>query len=1020
MRDSWNIAHHPFDPAAAGPPIPGDPGHGGLRTMKPTLGSPQRDHPSLSAGVSPYLTTLFRSRLNQSLRIRNELQTGRRELCRMVGGENIQLSFAAREGVSTDSTGHRGLVSEALFLPPDLASLQALVAWCFRHRIPMIPYGAGSGYNMGVVPLAPAVTVWPACLNAIDAPRPHPRGHGRATHVVSAGGGAAYSAIVGMAGRHGLAVRCVPNSPRASVGGIVATGSNGGRRIGEIVVGGQAVLADGTLARFAATPQERAFWAESPFPLVHKFHDAPKPGQLRRMIRDGDVLPASLFVGSEGTTGIITSVELELETPAAHGITAGIWLARIDHVPALVHEVRALGCRPAYFELLTQPAIDRFLRTDFPDLFDGAEQAYVIVTFEDDSEDKLKALLQRLQAAIPRTGRLTRAGPYPTMAPPPEAIRLMAPREVLPKKLVSKCKSDVEALVEALPRVIRHLAASHTADGVPVESILFGHLTARDSAILHWNIGGVDLAVEETAERAWRHLEHTLADVTRPEPDAPLQAVFTGEHGASGKPALFRDVLARGEMARLLLTKRALDPRRLLNPMKLFLPSRGSKAISARLLRRDAHDPSEPIHDIVARCTRCNACQNCPVIEAQIMLRTRRKPRHHGSVIVGKRGLLHALELLGSSRLDESHQAWLAHDASERMDACISCGRCDAACPAGISMDDIAALLPKAMPPRVIPLLHRVFLAPAPRSAALRGASAAQRALRPMVGLMRKGFTTRARAAYAAIPVMDWRRYKSPGLSAPGMHSDLSLVGDRTALVFDGEIAVRFKGCVGSVGHARASLQEDRFFTAAGGAFLDFVPDLCCGFPFLASGDRRASRQRRDRLWQGIYDASRAACQGLGAARVVVMSSCPTCQESLRQAHQENGAPPHVRVCDPAEYAVGRAAVGRRPAFRTVGLKIPCHATFEAIAAQKALLQTHGYETVCLPQCCGMAGTGRLEHPEVGLILAETLAATIREHGLDTVVSGCPSCRDGMRLQAAIDSAGFRVDDIYALISEAP
>ncbi|MBN1424581.1 (Fe-S)-binding protein, partial [Candidatus Fermentibacteria bacterium] len=328
-------------------------------------------------------------------------------------------------------------------------------------------------------------------------------------------------------------------------------------------------------------------------------------------------------------------------------------------------------------------------------------------------------------------------------------------------------------------------------------------------------------------------------------------------------------------------------------------------------------------------------------------------------------------------------------------------------------------LLPSVNPPPAIPFLHRVFLAPTPRSATMLAVSLAQRILRPTVHLMHKDFTTRALSSYAALPPMEWRRYATHDHRLPGMTPDLRIIGDEKALVYEGTVVVRFKGCVGNIGQAEASVHEDRFFASMGMAFLDFVPDLCCGFPFLASGDRSSARTSRERLWERIHAAARSACEVLNTEKVVVMSSCPTCQESLRRAHLEQGAPPHLCIADPAQYARERAKIIHRPTTRRVGLKVPCHAIPEATSSQEALLREHGFTPVLLPQCCGMAGTGRLRHPEVGLVLAERLAAAIRDAGVDMVVSGCPSCRDGMQLQATIDGAPLRVDDIYGLLVEA-
>ncbi len=49
----------------------------------------------------------------------------------------------------------------------------------------------------------------------------------------------------------------------------------------------------------------------------------------------------------------------------------------------------------------------------------------------------------------------------------------------------------------------------------------------------------------------------------------------------------------------------------------------------------------------------------------------------------------------------------------------------------------------------------------------------------------------------------------------------------------------------------------------------------------------------------------------------------------------------------------------------------------------------------------------------VAEVLAEQLAEHIAEAHLDYVVSGCPSCRDGISLQSTLRDSDIAVGDIY-------
>jgi len=1031
------LTDYPCDPAAAGPATAGLWGHEGTRTQRPLLVSPSdaSDLVLSAAEDDPALGRFFQRRISKTIRIRKLLQDNHRELRKIVGGENITFSFGARDGFSTDSTGHRGLVTEAVFSPPDIASLRRLMGWCYRNRVPVIPYGAGGGYNMGVVPMAPAVTVWPGAFRHIGIPEPHPEPRGRAKSMVRAEAGVPYADLIKNLGQQGLALRCVPNTPRASVGGIVATGSNGGKRIADIVVGGEAVLADGRLVRFTTSSEERRRLAETPFPLIHKFQGVPQDlGELRKALATGEDLPASLFVASEGTTGIITHVLLEVEDRPALALTAGIWLSKLNQLPAFSEKINSLDdkLKPVYFEFLTEPAISNYLAGDFPDLFTGKEEAYLILSFEDNCRDTLDRIRSVVSSYAPEQCRINWKGPFSTDAVPQGAARLKAPREALPGKLKTKCKADVEILLKELPNAIRRLSAGWMDEGQEIEAILFGHLSLGKSAILHWNIGGVNLTLEDEASRAWDYLERTLEELTCRGDDGSATASFTGEHGAAGKPSLFRASLARGELARLYRIKRLLDPRRILNPDTLFLPTRLSRALKGRALAAVAQHkkPKERIAEISTLCTRCNACQNCLVLDSQALLRQRRPRRNLGGWILGKRHLIQFLELLHTSRIAPEEKSRLLDEVRVSIQECISCGRCDEVCPVDIRLDDLTEIVNvwTGKEPRLpLPLLlvHKFLLAPAHRSGALFLSSLVLRATNSIARLL-KGFrfSTHPLFSYLSLPPLGWDHYEAPETSRlSGLSRDLRPVGDMMNRNEKKGLVVRFKGCVGTVGRADATRNEDRFLLrVAGVSFFDFQPDLCCGYPSDASGVHTEARKKRSELIERLIVATKNAKVVLGAETVTVFSSCPTCQESLQKGLEElpnSSDRAFFQVRDPAEIlediGIPRSGLEREKRKR-VGLKIPCHATTTATKSQLDLLQRFGFDAVPLEQCCGMAGTGRLRHPEVGFLLAEQLAETIRNEKLENVISGCPSCRDGLMLQAALEGSEVETEDLYGFL----
>ena len=80
-----------------------------------------------------------------------------RELAGLVGAANVLAEPPAH--YLHDATETRGLrgQADAVVLPGTTAEVAAVLAWCYRHDMPVIPRGGGTGYAGGAVPLSGGV-----------------------------------------------------------------------------------------------------------------------------------------------------------------------------------------------------------------------------------------------------------------------------------------------------------------------------------------------------------------------------------------------------------------------------------------------------------------------------------------------------------------------------------------------------------------------------------------------------------------------------------------------------------------------------------------------------------------------------------------------------------------------------------------------------------------------------------------------------------------------------------------------
>lgn len=1112
--------------------------------------------PQLQRNVSPDVIKFIVTRISKTFMLRKKLSELRTRIEAIVGVGNFSALWLDREAFSADSMEHRALVTEAVIHVYSSSALQKLVKLFYTHKIPMIPYGEGGGYNMGVTPMAPAVTVSLRGIDHISEIRPSRRCNGN--FEVTVGAGVPFKDLVNYLNRRGYVLRCDPNTPRAATGGIAATGSNGGRKAYEVIIHGRAVTSRGTAVCFAPNEREAKDIENEPFLMARKFfsvHDTvqfdrefksvakrelkaicePSPEQLTVPLQgmkahanmlaqraeraeqpenylqsdtmaDAPKLPLSAFVGAEGTTGFIYEVTFEIEKPRQHLMGARWHFKSVEAATRVTRAIKSLPQRdhPEYFEIITGHSIRRFLIQDFPNIFSAQDEAVIILSVEEQDATTCRARMQRLEATAYIA--LADAGLTPS-----EEMRhvektdvldvkrglhefevMKRPREELPKKLRTKCKTDMEIRSEYLPEVLKIVERSKPARLADrKQDVLFGHLTPRHTAIIHWNIGGFDLYDEEQATLAWDYLEKVIDEAQNlaPKNDLHGSARFTGEHGVAGKAAfLWINHIPKDDFERMCRIKDILDPDDLFNPETLFLRTSLSRSLRARLLNISSRQIQESLKsgnkladenmleaEKLAisegqKCTRCNSCKVCPVIDAEHQLEKKGQRHSKRPVLPSKRNVLMFMEriavLRASARATHNSaqfekimgatQQMLAESAS-LLKKCFYCRRCDKACPVEIdvhplmrayhTMGKLPSMGSKLWGFLYERLMGEDFFKPLTYKLL---AFFIQIGL-PLLNVIRK---------MKAVP--DWMKTYTvpPTLSVshyePAAHGHKLRSADNFVVVKPDlgnavaahdtlaphTIYIRYRGCMDTFGLPQATTAVDTYFKSALGVRLvDLEKKMCCGFPFEAEGLHERAKQAHmaslveiAKCIHRVLEEWRAGAPH-GQPKFVLFSNCPTCCEAIREFKALLKQPEKLeflkakaslpssfdlalldyQVQDTAEIAMDlMKKMGKEKQTqlqipqqgekiqRTVGLKVPCHNTKQATAAQLELLKMYYSGVEAYDNCCGLSGTARLKNPRIGTQIAENLFEQIQAAPASAVLSGCPSCRDGVKIQQGI------------------
>lgn len=231
--------------------------------------------------------------------------------------------LARRLGDYCMAAADAGLVA-AIAFPRDAGQLAAIMAFACAEKLTVVPQGGMSGLAGGAVPIAPSLLISLERMRAIEEIDP-------ASLTMTVDAGVVLETVQQAADAAGLFFPLdLGGRGSAQIGGLIATNAGGNRvlRYGmmrELVLGIEVVLADGTIL----TMLNKVLKNNTGYDLKH------------------------LFVGSEGTLGIVTRAVLRLYPKASEAATALCGVADYAATLRLLDAARAqLGPRLSAFEVM--------------------------------------------------------------------------------------------------------------------------------------------------------------------------------------------------------------------------------------------------------------------------------------------------------------------------------------------------------------------------------------------------------------------------------------------------------------------------------------------------------------------------------------------------------------------------------------------------------------------------------------------------------------------------------------------
>ena len=460
-------------------------------------------------------------------------------LIHVVGEEGVILNPADQEFYVNDWLGKAHGRTVAVVRPRNTAEVSAIMRLCHQSQTPVVPQGGNTGMSGGATPDMSGAQV---VLSLNRMKRIHEIDPVNNTLTADAG---VILAEIQQAAR--AVDRYFPLSLGAegscTIGGNLATnaGGTGVLRYGntrDLTLGLEVVLPDGRI------------W-----------------NGLRGLRKDNTGYDLKdLFIGSEGSLGIITGVVLKLFAAPAGRVSAWIGAQELTSVVTLLNRLQAAcGPRLSAFEMMSEPSLSLVTR-QLDGHFSPLNQTYPYYALIELADTNLNGLQEMLQEALTSAiddGLIDDCVVAMNEAQSVSMWRLREGISMAQVKAGKAVKHDIALPISSLATFVKE-ADQIVKNGFPDLPIInFGHIGDGN---LHYNVlVPLDIAPASYKETT-TELNKRIHDLV-----TQFNGSISAEHGVG---TLRRDELKRYkssvEMDLMNAIKRAIDPNQIMNPGKLL------------------------------------------------------------------------------------------------------------------------------------------------------------------------------------------------------------------------------------------------------------------------------------------------------------------------------------------------------------------------------------------------------------------------------------------------------------------
>ncbi|MBS4196027.1 FAD-binding oxidoreductase [Lederbergia citri] len=446
-------------------------------------------------------------------------------LCDLVGKDKATINETILRHHSGDESHHLKVEPDVVAFPESTEDVMKIVTFANEHKIPIVPYGAGSGLEGQAIPIKKGISMSLVRMSSIVEIKPEDL-------TVTVQPGITRLKLNDELKKYGLFFPVDPGAD-ASIGGMAATNASGtlAVRYGVMrdqILNMEVVLADGRVI---------------------------ETGSMAKKSSSGYHLN-SLFIGSEGTLGIFTKITLKL-----HGIPENIIAARctFPSIRSCVDSAAAIltaGIPIARIELVDARSIkqvNHFSETDFPEEHSLFIEFHGNQSGNEEDVDFVKAIVEDMGSShfVFETDSLKRAHLWKARHDLHYAFSHSYPN-------LSILSTDVCVPISKLPEIVEY--TRNQLDTYGLDGGVLGHVGDGNfhTALLYNPQDPDDIAKANQFNREL--VSYALK----------VGGTCTGEHGVGIGKIQFQKEEHGTALDVMTSIKKLFDPSDILNPGKIF------------------------------------------------------------------------------------------------------------------------------------------------------------------------------------------------------------------------------------------------------------------------------------------------------------------------------------------------------------------------------------------------------------------------------------------------------------------